>query len=41
MTVPVWMLGVAFLGGVGVTLLVLGLIKVFTWLGMTEEQFYT
>lgn len=41
MLVPVWMLGVAFLGGVVVTLVVFVIIKVFAWLGTNEEQFYT
>lgn len=41
MLVPVWVLGVAFLGGVVVTLAILALIKVFQWLGMHEDQFYT
>ena len=41
MLVPLWTLGVAFLGGIAVTLAILALIKVFQWLGMHEDQFYT
>ena len=41
MLVPVWMVGAAFLGGVVVTLAIFVLVKVFAWLGVHEDQFYT